>query len=84
VDEALAATKKKLELLKAGGIAHLEVVTGAGHHSESGKAAIRPAVEELLKDEAFTYQDLRGGSYLVFCNSMQSKMTNAFMQMKIK
>jgi DNA-nicking Smr family endonuclease len=49
VDEAIEATKKKLELLKSGAIGHLEVVTGAGHHSESGKAAIRPAVEELLK-----------------------------------
>jgi len=70
VDEALEATKKKLAQLVAGDIGHLEIVTGAGHHSESGKAAIRPAVEDLLKEMGLTYQDNRGGEFLVFPNKM--------------
>jgi len=64
VDEAMEQVKERLRRLEAGEVPDgtVEIITGAGHHSEQHKAKIRPAVEaELRKRPALTVTPLAGG-----------------------
>ena len=49
-----------------GGVAAslLELIPGAGHHSAGGKAAIKPAVEALLKERELAFEE-RVGTLMV-------------------
>lgn len=63
LDEAMARVRERLKRLEAGDVASVELITGAGHHSEGNKAKIKPAVEALLKEKAATlsYEPMAGG-----------------------
>lgn len=63
LDEAMAHVSERLKRLEAGDVASVELITGAGHHSEGHRAKIKPAVEALLKERASTlgYEAMPGG-----------------------
>ena len=44
----------------------LEVVTGAGHHSEDHQAKIKPAVIEYLGKKKLRWEELNAGDLLVY------------------
>ena len=63
LDEAMERVRERLKKLEAGDVASVEIITGAGHHSEGNKARIKPAVEALLKERSSTlsYEEMGGG-----------------------
>jgi len=62
VDEAMAQVKERLRRLEAGDMASVEIITGAGHHSEQNRAKIRPAVELLLHENTkLRYKPMSSG-----------------------
>lgn len=65
LDEALEQVRDRLCRLEAGEVrGHtVEIITGAGHHSEHHRAKLRPAVEELLKQkrQTLSYGATQGG-----------------------
>lgn len=58
VEEALDATQDFLDhwSKKAGTRRTVQIITGAGHHSDDHKAAIRPKVASLLRKEGLQYE----------------------------
>ena len=46
---------------------NLECVTGAGHHSPSGLAKIKPAVHDLVVGMGLRYEIKNEGTYIVHC-----------------
>ena len=63
LDEAMEKVRERLRRLEAGDVASVELITGAGHHSEGNKAKLKPAVEALLQQKASTlsYEPMAGG-----------------------
>ena len=65
LDEAMAATLKKLEELRLSkDDVVLELIPGAGHHSKD-KAVIKPAVIEELKKQKLEFEEKNAGTLLV-------------------
>lgn len=62
VDEALRYLTKRMDSLKKG---DLEVVTGAGHHSENHVAKIKPAVIKLFQDRHLRFEPINAGDLKV-------------------
>ena len=62
LDEAMERVRERLKRVEAGDVPSVELITGAGHHSD-GKAKIKPAVEALLKEKSSTlsYEPMSGG-----------------------
>ena len=62
LDEAMEQVRERLRLLQAGKVGRsVEIITGAGHHSDHKKAKLRPAVEELLMQAGLSYAEMQGG-----------------------
>ena len=64
VEEALRFLKERLKTFAPG--EKLEVVTGAGHHSEDHQAKIKPAVIEYLGKKNLRWEELNAGDLLVY------------------
>ena len=64
VEEALRFLKERLKTFAPG--EKLEVVTGAGHHSEDHQAKIKPAVIEYLGKKKLRWEELNAGDLLVY------------------
>ncbi|KAH8091499.1 2',3'-cyclic-nucleotide 3'-phosphodiesterase [Aureococcus anophagefferens] len=62
VDEALRFLTQRLDTLKQG---DLEVVTGAGHHSENHVAKIKPAAIALFKERRLKFSEINAGDVKV-------------------
>ena len=62
VDEALRFLTQRLDALKQG---DLEVVTGAGHHSENHVAKIKPAAIALFKERRLKFAEINAGDLKV-------------------
>jgi DNA-nicking Smr family endonuclease len=60
VKEALELTEAYLQKAGAQGSRRYEIITGKGLHSE-GKAKIKPAVGEFLKEKGYKFSELEGG-----------------------
>ena len=62
VEEAMAQVRERLRRLEAGDVSSVEIITGAGHHSEQNRAKIRPAVEQLLQENTrLRYEPMSSG-----------------------
>jgi DNA-nicking Smr family endonuclease len=56
VQEAVDASKEFLQYHMSKGLfGEVEIITGAGHHSENNKAKIKPEVEKLLRQKRLKY-----------------------------
>lgn len=64
VEEALRFLKERLTTFAPG--EKLEVVTGAGHHSEDHQAKIKPAVIAYLARKKLRWEELNAGDLLVY------------------
>merc|ERR1712232_1186542 len=68
VNEALSYLSDRLdatdELLRKGEL-ELTIITGAGHHTEQGKARIKPEVIKLLHERGYPFTEQPGGGILI-------------------
>ncbi|KAK4538801.1 hypothetical protein CDCA_CDCA20G4826 [Cyanidium caldarium] len=69
VEEALEIVKARLDGIDARRHGDtnrdIRIITGAGHHSDGGRARIRPAVEALLRERHYEYQVDGPGAFVV-------------------
>jgi DNA-nicking Smr family endonuclease len=69
VEEALSFTKQRLKELRninnAQRTSSLLIITGAGHHSEDGRAKIRPAVLNFLRKKGYSFKEEGPGAFRV-------------------
>ena len=70
VKEALQFVEERLVAvdgdLRSGALESLTIITGFGHHSDNGKAKIKPEVVKLLSDRGYPFQeDEAGGQFIV-------------------
>ena len=69
VEEALEIVKARLDGIDARRHGEtnrgLRIITGAGHHSDGGRARIRPAVEALLRERHYEYQVDGPGAFVI-------------------
>lgn len=63
VNEALGYLQQRLKIMDRGD--KLDVITGAGHHSDDHIAKIKPAVVDLLKKKRLRYEELNAGELRV-------------------
>ena len=60
----LERLKKTREAIKNKVFA-LEIITGAGHHSENNTAKIKPAIEKILREQGFVFHEDETGGILI-------------------
>jgi DNA-nicking Smr family endonuclease len=64
VAEAMQFVEKRIEKLKGTG-ATLDIITGAGNHSDEKGAKIKPAVVKYLGEQALKYEEINNGTLRV-------------------
>ena len=64
VAEALQFVVERVEKLKGTG-ASLDIITGAGNHSDEKGAKIKPAVVKYLGEQLLNYEEINNGTLRV-------------------
>jgi hypothetical protein len=72
LEEALAAFRERVELLKSRGESIVfEAIPGAGHHSK-GKAIIKPKIIEETESMGLRFEEKNAGTILIYINEESS------------